>query len=251
MILSHSHRFIFLKTRKTGGTSFEIALSKYLSDADVITPVAPGDESLRASLGYRGPQNHLFGPDAAEPGSGLAPPLKFYNHMEAGDVRARVPGNVFDDYLKVAIVRNPFDYVVSWYYWERARFAPTSREDFRLWLRFHHANRAEIEARYRRRLQTNPGPFASNRLITHIDGRSVVDLMIRYENLEADIAALAHRTGLPASLYHDFGSIRAKGDYRPAAATSQAMFAGNPEGRRIIEDMFAEEIATYKYHVNP
>ena len=246
MILSHSHRFIFLKTRKTGGTSFEIALSKHLSDGDVITPVAPGDEMLRTSLGFRGPQNYLFEDDPVTPGSMLLPHFKFHNHMEAREVRARIPPQLFDGYLKVAVVRNPFDYVVSWYYWERALHQP-SAEDFKLWLRFHQANRAEIEARYRQRLQTNPGPFASNRLITHIDGRSVVDVMIRYENREADVAAFAERVGLPASLYDDFRAIRAKGAYRPATATSRAMFDGFPDGRKIIEEMFAEDIAVYQY----
>lgn len=247
MILSHSRRFIFLKTRKTGGTSFEIALSKYMSDGDVITPVAPGDESLRAAQGFRGPQNYLFEDDPLNPGSRMPPPFKFYNHMEAGVLRARVPAQVFEGYFKAAMVRNPFDFVVSWYYWERARLAPTSREDFRLWLMFHYAKRAEIEARYRQRLQTNPGPFYGNRLITHIDGRSVVDLMIRYEHLEADITTFADRAGLPASLHSDFRSLKAKSGYRPPAATSRAMFEGFPEGRKIIEEMFAEDIEAYDY----
>ena len=177
----------------------------------------------------------------------MPPPFRFHNHMEAKDLRARVPAEVFGNYLKVAIVRNPFDFVVSWYFWERARVAPTSREDFRLWLMFHHGRRADIEARYRQRLQTNPGPFASNRLITHIDGKSVVDVMIRYENLEADVTAFAERAGLPASLYSEFRTFRAKGDYRPPAASSQSMFEGFPECRRIIEEAFAEDIAAFDY----
>lgn len=57
MIISHRYRFIFLKTRKTGGTSVEIALSPFCSADDIITPIAPPDEALRASLGYPGPRN--------------------------------------------------------------------------------------------------------------------------------------------------------------------------------------------------
>ena len=71
--------------------------------------------------------------------------------------------------------------------------------------------------------------------------------MIRYENREADVAAFAERVGLPASLYDDFRAIRAKGAYRPATATSRAMFDGFPDGRKIIEEMFAEDIAVYQY----
>ena len=55
MIVSHEHRFIFLKTKKTAGTSLELALSQLCGPDDVITPVAETDEALRA--GGRGAQN--------------------------------------------------------------------------------------------------------------------------------------------------------------------------------------------------
>ncbi len=38
MLLSHKYKFIFIKTKKVGGTSVEIALSKYLGEDDIITP---------------------------------------------------------------------------------------------------------------------------------------------------------------------------------------------------------------------
>lgn len=237
MILSHSHRFIFLKTRKTAGTSFEIALSKYVTPDDVVTPIAPDDEAIRSSLGHAGPQNYRAETDA----------VSFFNHIEARDVRALIPAATFDSYVKVAIVRNPFDFAVSWYFWERARRAPTSREDFRMWLMFHHDRRAEFEAAYRQRRSPNPGLFASNRLITHIDGKSVVDMMLRYECFESDIASFAGKVGLPLSLHREFTEISAKGRYRPATATSLAMFEGFPQGQEIIKKMFAEEIETYHY----
>ena len=243
MILSHGHRFIVFKTRKTGGTSFEIALSKYLGAGDIVTPIAPEDEKLRAALGHTGPQNYLVAPAAGATGT----EARFYNHIGATDARALLPVAVFDGYVKAAILRNPFDYAVSWYYWERSRLGATSREDFRNWLRFQHAHRPELEAAYRQRQRPNPGMFAGNRAITHVDGRSALDIVLRHEQLQEDAAAFARKVGLPESLGRELAEIRTKGNYRPAAATAATMFDGFKEGEALIRTAFAEEIAAYGY----
>lgn len=63
MIISQDLQRIFLKTKKVGGTSFEMALSKYCGEVDVITPITPNDEAQRKSLGFRSAQHFqiLFG----------------------------------------------------------------------------------------------------------------------------------------------------------------------------------------------
>ena len=40
MIISHQLQLIFVKTRKTAGTSIEIALSRYAGPDDVITAIS-------------------------------------------------------------------------------------------------------------------------------------------------------------------------------------------------------------------
>jgi len=44
MIISHKHKFIFIKTRKTAGTSIEIFLSQFCGKADILTPIGEGEE---------------------------------------------------------------------------------------------------------------------------------------------------------------------------------------------------------------
>ena len=40
MIVSYSQSFIFIKTRKTAGTSLEIALSRFCNHNDIVTPLS-------------------------------------------------------------------------------------------------------------------------------------------------------------------------------------------------------------------
>ena len=39
MIISHTHKYIFIKSLKTAGTSVEAALSKHCGENDMVTPL--------------------------------------------------------------------------------------------------------------------------------------------------------------------------------------------------------------------
>ena len=55
MIISHEHRFIFLKTKKTAGTAIEAALSQLCGPECVVTPYREESEQDRKGLA---PQNY-------------------------------------------------------------------------------------------------------------------------------------------------------------------------------------------------
>lgn len=234
MILSHRHRFIFLKSTKTGGTSLEIALSRYCGPDDVITIIYQADEETRASLGLPGPQNHLLPLAEHRPRDVVRalrekrPVERYYNHIPAALMRARVPVDVWNGYLKFSIVRDPFDYVVSRYFWNNRR-GEHPPERFRQWL------------------LSEPERLLINRTITDIDGHSAVDAMIRYEHFATDLAALAERLGLPRTLPAEFAALRAKGGIRPRSATTRQMFAGFAEGVEFVMQGFADDIREYGY----
>lgn len=54
MIISHEHKFIFLKTRKTAGTSVELALRQLCGPDDIIAPIGNAEERRQQSLHYQG-----------------------------------------------------------------------------------------------------------------------------------------------------------------------------------------------------
>ena len=124
MIVSHKNKFIFLKTRKTAGSSIEIALSKHCGPEDIITQIAPSEEKMRLDMGYRGRQNTQIPISMYRKwdlwsrlrGDG---PAHHFNHTPAKLLRRRLDTEIFDEYYKFCVVRNPWDRAVSLFYFNK------------------------------------------------------------------------------------------------------------------------------------
>lgn len=211
MIVSHQHRLIFLKTRKTAGTSVEIALSRICGPDDTITRLTDEDEELRGSLGGRGPQHYESPPLA----------VKAFNHMPARGVRKAIGREVWDDYYRFAIERNPWDLVVSQYFWRYRAEEPPPFEEF--------VHRPVVKKL-----------ADTNARIYRLRGEIVVDRVCRFESLDADLAAVWSERGLPGSpeLPH------AKSHSRPARSYRELY---TPATRDRVAELFAGVIADLGY----
>src|SRR3954464_4680968 len=103
MIVSHARKFIFLKTRKTAGTSLEIALSKYCGPDDVLTPIDFDEEARREHAG-RGAQNYTKALVRHSPADLLRlmrdreRAVAFREHMMGVEARKRLGARVWDEY---------------------------------------------------------------------------------------------------------------------------------------------------------
>lgn len=231
MILSHRHRFVFVKTRKTGGTSVELALSAICGPDDVITPVSRPDERMRQG---RGPQNFLlpirercwywpllrFG-RLNGPVPGL---VRFSPHMGAGPIRAAIGPELFDAYETVTIERNPWDREVSNYHWLH-RGGGRARPSFTDY----------VTDRALNRRFDNVGRYS-------IDGRIVAGRVLRYERLAEDFAAWMAALGIadPPVLPHAKAGTRSAvdRDYRSHY---------NDDTRAIIARRYRREIEAFGY----
>ena len=229
MIVSHAHRFIFLKTYKTASTSIEIALSRYCGADDVITPIVGSEGALRRSLGYRGEQHCALGPrsyTAFDVARLLlrARRLRFENHDGAARARRLLPRATWDGYFKFCVERNPWDKVVSWYYF---------------------LHRTEPRIPFSEFVQSGQGTSVGGAHgfdMYSQHGLIQVDHVCRYEALPAEMEALRQRLGLPGPLELP----RVKAEYRPAAAADYRTHYGARE-RDLVAKAFAREIAWFGY----
>ena len=208
MIVSHKHRFIFLKTRKTAGTSLEIALSRLCGPDDIITPISDRDEVLRKELGGRGPQN-------CEPTSGRAP----VNHMPASGVRRLVGPEVWDEYFTFAVERNPWDQVASSYSYSNRR---------RRW-------NVQFGAFVR---SPRLDKLARNQHIYRLGGQVAVDRVCLFESLDRDVAEVCDLLGLPPlELPHAKASPNRR-HYRELY---------DPSDVEVVRRVFSKTIETFGY----
>jgi len=226
MIISHKYKFIFLKTRKTAGTSIEIALSKFCGANDVITPIIKEDELIRKGLGFSDPQNfnvalkHYSKHDWLKL-IGKAKKKQFFNHASAGLIRDCIDDDIWNSYFKFSFERDPFDKAISRYYWSTRNRNP----------------RPAI-SQY---LSSAPLPFLSNWDIYTINDQIAIDFVGRYENLTHDLAFVTDKIGLPEELRLP----NAKGSYRKSREHYSRVL--NLAARTRIELICAKEIESFNY----
>jgi len=218
MIVCHPLKLIFLKTKKVGGTSFEIALSSFCDSQCIITPITQADEKTRQDLGYRGAQNfsHPRWPDDSTSKN------TFFNHMTAREAKAVIPADIWESYTKITIARDPFDAMISRYFWEGG--AKTGL-DF-----------GSFVSSYRCFL-------TENSQIAPLDGPAAMDQYLRYDHLEEDITALGIE-----DLWQRFSALSAKSSQRPKLGCSvQELYAQHPMAINVVASECQSEIARFNY----
>ena len=214
MIISHKLKVIHIKLRKVAGTSFEIALSKYCGPNDIITELVEEDEKMRTSLSYTGAQNHIV------------QNKKLKSHTPADEIKATFP-DVFDNYLKIAIIRNPYQRAISLYFW------------------LLHFDKRKRKENFTSRTSQLCKRIMSLDLI-HIEGKLVIDVILRYEHLIEDIKKLEERIACPG-LAETFASIKAKAGTRPTQGTSlYEMYSKYPEAKQIIDQFCYDNLGKYE-----
>lgn len=231
MIVCHKHRFIFLKSTKTAGTSIEIALSRYCDKNDIVTPFGnPDDEILRREYGgqrpvnYAAPWREYCAADWLRVLRDREKKARYYNHITAHEVHQLLPSEIWNDYFKFSFTRNPWDRVLSHLHWVRyRRNAPTMTL-----AAYFAADEHKILMRRGHALYT-------------IAGEPAVDRICRYENLQEELDAVTTHLGLSA-----IDSLpRAKAAQRQDRRPYREVFAAAE--RDMVAELFKEDIERFGY----
>ena len=212
MLVSHSHRFVYLKTHKAAGSSIYRLLERFCA------PPAFLESSARATSAVHISAHGVWARLVDSQPTTYRPHGQhgLQDHSQLQILHAMLP-EAFHRYHKIAAIRHPYDKVASAFF-------------FRLWNSYQKAprenplaaqlSRAELTARFS--AYVTPQPIVSTgrndyRYFFYQD-RFCVDSVLRYEHLHADLQALNERLGLGldvrASLPHDKRRIQDRAGLR-------------------------------------
>jgi hypothetical protein len=165
MIISHKHRFIFIKTTKTAGTSTEVDLSKVIGEDDISTLIEPPVEGHIA-------QNYQY--DSAH----------LYNHMSAEAVREYLGARRFNEYFKFCVEREPVSKCISHY-----SMLKNST--------YHNKDTHSLS--FEGYLSNRNFPIDTPKYVDS-ENRLLVDRILRYEDLEIELSGICSKLGFQFTL---------------------------------------------------
>jgi hypothetical protein len=197
MIISNKHKFIFIKTKKTAGSSVEKFLWDHLDKTNDICTGSIFDGTER-----------------------IGPFIKNGNHISASWVMNHYP-NEWKNYFKFTIVRNPWDTMVSFYYWyKNARNAIIARGNFEDFLNCVDLKQYNDWHRYT------------------FNDKIIVDKVLLYENLHEEF------TDIPVPYNDELLKVFVKSGYREIKDYRELY---NDVTKKKVEIAFSNMIEQFNY----
>lgn len=170
MLISHKYKFIYIKCYKVGGTSTESFLERYCLH-----------DNLEKSHTF----NHETEEKVSEYGiigtRSSNAKTKWFNHKTPKDIKNDIGDLIWNSYMKISNVRNPYDIAVSFYY-----FHNITSDNFKSSMKG-----------FETYLDNNLSYLIQNKKFWKIDDKFSHDFYIKQENLKEGLLNLIKQLNLP------------------------------------------------------
>lgn len=231
MIVSHSRRFVFLKPTKAAGSTVQAILSLHCDSRDIVPrsnhwTEHPALARLRP-YNYRLPLRGNVRGYISQALRGTKLP-SHPQHATAKYVKQLLGETTWNDYKKISVVRNPFDRIVSWYYW-------TSKGGYRDSVPF------EDYVLDAGKILTSP------RRQYFIEGLEVADWYVRVEHMESDLAILEEQHFGGRRFCHLAGELILKRNPDPRRKTTEELFSASNIAVEFVSKTCEWEISRFNY----
>ena len=234
MLVSHRKRFIFTKTMKTAGTSVEAYFEPWCMPEGEWQPTHGRDQSVSDAgiIGARGQAVDREG---------------WYSHMHARAIRDKLGRELWDDYFKFTIVRNPFDKLISRFFMVQARKEGKDlKSHIRSWWAFDDRwlplRRRDVITRFRNWVRR--GGTINDSPTYLIDGEFCLDHFIRYESLHEGMKEVCEKIGVE---YDKAKLPEYKRGWRDRSIPIADFYDNST--RKIVESRFAKELEEFDYQL--
>lgn len=215
MLISHRKKFIYTKTVKTAGTSVESYFERYCMPEGEWEFSHTREQYVNSEgiIGQRG---------------GDIKGKEWFNHMSAADISEKIGSHIWNSYFKFCVVRNPFDKLVSFFYFleKQGHLDPDENDNqierFRKWIR--------------------SGISVIDRDKYMIGGEMSVDYIIRYEDLESGIRYVCDKVDVP---FEPADIPRLKSAVRDRSIPVNHFY--DRETARIVGEVYEFEIREFGY----
>ncbi len=260
MILCHKYKFIFVKTKKTASTSIELLLSKICGKKDIITPVSEltwlgnirrfekvTEEDLREVIKAKPPQNYK-GSKFFELRYFFIQFSRFYinkffsilrsgtknkvfkkkrrykydQHMEISEVKKYINDDIYKEYYKFAVVRDPYDQAISDFYDQSSRPEHIQYKSFDDYL--------DKRVKYF---------FYKNKRKFIINNKNELNGIIKYESLQNDLKKIFRLLNVKnKNIFKDLKKIKVHGGLRGKMITKRNLTFKQKQKIRIAAKFF-------------
>ncbi|MCC5811259.1 MAG: sulfotransferase family 2 domain-containing protein [Ectothiorhodospiraceae bacterium] len=220
MLISYSKNFLFVHIAKTGGTSVRAALRKYRWGGWYSVPLW-----LASAASQMTSPRHKLG-------------LKFPRHAKAIAALEMLPTEVYNNFFKFVVVRNPWDLQVSSYHHIR-REKPQVLEGVKT---FEDFLKRKFDPERPFDYMLDISAERQHEYIVDLQGNVIVDFIGRYENLQADFDAICQRIGVARIALPHLRKANDRKDYRDYYSDALA---------ELVADHYRRDLDILGYRFDP